>query len=321
MGFWQDQLKLNERLNQIQEIMQAEVPRTGRFSAVLTPLTAQSGKMLRPALLVLSAGFSTSPWEVNHLAAALEFLHLASLIHDDIIDHGRERRGQPTVVRQHGTAMALYAGDYLIFLAARCLYGLEADRLPRLPMDFMGPLLEAEAEQLESRFSMEQTPAGYLARIEAKTGLLFSLASSAGFAVRQESPHDIEPMKRAGLDFGIAFQLRDDLADLSDSAYSDLREGNFTLPVIFALEEDPALKVELADLGPGIPDEAAFDRIVRRIEGTGAIRRTQAVIRDHLNRSAAVFRSHLGAEEWRHYEWMNQQLFGGYYEDQSLCEN
>lgn len=245
MEFWQEQIQMNSRLSQVQKVMEQVAPVKGRFARIIKDLLANQGKMLRPALLILAAGFENEEKEPIHLAAALEFLHMASLVHDDIIDHSTERRGVPSVVAEHGTAMAIYTGDYLIYLAARSIASLDRTLFEGQSLDFMASLLEAEAAQLEERFDLGLNSQEYLKRIEAKTGLLFSLAVSLGFGLHNHSKEKVDQVKEAGLQFGVAFQLRDDLLDFDDPGFGDLKEGNLTLPVLLALKEDPSLQVLL----------------------------------------------------------------------------
>ena len=247
MEFWQEQKQMSAKIWQVQKTMEQVAPNQGRFAKIINDLLANQGKMLRPALLMLMAGFDQEEKESIHLAAALEFLHMASLVHDDIIDRSPERRGIPSVVKEHGTAMAIYTGDYLIYLAAASLASLDRTLFQDQSLDFMAALLEAEAAQLEDRFAVRLNPEEYLQRIESKTGLLFSIAATIGQGLRDQSEQTINEVRKAGLQFGLAFQLRDDLLDFEDPAFGDLKEGNLTLPILFALKEDLSLQ-DLLDL-------------------------------------------------------------------------
>ena len=247
MEFWQEQKQMSAKIWQVQKTMEQVAPNQGRFAKIINDLLANQGKMLRPALLMLMAGFDQEEKESIHLAAALEFLHMASLVHDDIIDRSPERRGIPSVVKEHGTAMAIYTGDYLIYLAAASLASLDRTMFQDQSLDFMAALLEAEAAQLEDRFALSLNPEEYLQRIESKTGLLFSIAATIGYGLRQQTEERMSEVKQAGLQFGLAFQLRDDLLDFDDPAFGDLKEGKLTLPILFALKEDVSLQ-KLLDL-------------------------------------------------------------------------
>lgn len=301
-----------DRLESVHERMKSLLPASGRFAPVLEDLAGNRGKMLRPALLLLCAGPDHRRDEADALAAALEFLHLASLVHDDIIDEAAQRRGRPSVVSRWGTAMALYTGDYLIYLAARSLIGLDPGSIPAGSLDFMSQLLEAEAEQLEHRFSLQLDESAYLHRIEAKTGLLFSLTTGLGTALATGKADAAKAVERAGLDFGIAFQLRDDLEDLADPALPDLREGNYTLPVLLALEADPGIRELLVELAERSTDDPAA--LLERIRSTNAIALTRRIIRERAAAVLVVFEQYLGPREQAMLQWLTSKLYGGDHE-------
>lgn len=299
-----------ERLKGVRQVMLDAIPEAGRLPAIARGQVENEGKMLRPALLLLTAGLSTRPGEADRLAAALEYFHIASLVHDDIVDQAKERRGEPAVAERHGISLALYTGDYLIWLAVKCLSGVDKALVPDRLMDFMSPLLEAEAEQLETRYSLEITEAAYLQRIAAKTGLLFSYGAGAGYGLKRRDRTALEEVKQAGLDLGIAFQLRDDLKDLTDPGHPDLKEGNYTLPVLLAMQVDPAIRLLLEE-ARGTKDSKGYPAIVARTLAAGGKARTEEAIQRHADAAAGVFRKVLGAEEWQIYQWMTGKLYGG----------
>lgn len=301
---------MHAKLEKVRQIMEEQVPSGGRFSMIVRELVENQGKMLRPALLLMSAGFEGQQMEALHLAAALEYLHMASLVHDDIIDQAQERRGRASVVREHGTAMALYTGDYLIYLAAKCLLKIDPARRSTSALDFMSPLLEAEAEQLESRYRIDLPEEEYLLRIEAKTGLLFSLAASAGYALRTSDQAGILEMKQAGLCFGAAFQLRDDLEDLLDPSQGDLREGNYTYPVLLAAAEDAGLSALLGQLKERKGSRQDYETLTRRIRETGAEEQTQKIIGRYVDKAEGIFSRHMGREEHDVFLNLCRELFG-----------
>ncbi len=316
MEFWKPQSELYHRMSMVQNVMKEQIPEKGRFSGIILSLVENPGKMLRPALLILCRGLDQDPGPSNHMAAALEYLHLASLVHDDIIDGAELRRGRPSVVSQYGLSKAIYTGDYLIWLAVKCLSSLDPALFPRKPADFMGPLLEAEAEQLDSKFSTAMTEADYLKRIEAKTGLLFSLASAAGQGLAAKSVQQLDTARLAGLLYGIAFQLRDDLQDLDDPDFKDLKDGNYTHPVLSALKHDPKLPELLraaAECGADCPE--LYPELVQRIKDAQGPERTIEVMKEYLQAAEKMFESFMGQREIELLRWVNRQLYGGYDEN------
>lgn len=316
MEFWTDQPEITHRLMLVHNVMKEQIPEKGRFSGIILDLVDNPGKLLRPALLILCAGLDEQIGTADHLAAALEFLHLASLVHDDIIDEATERRGRPSVVSAHGLSKALYTGDYLIWLAIKSLSALEPGMIPEKPVDFMSPLLEAEAEQLEGRYSTSLTEAAYLERIEAKTGLLFALAAATGLGLKTKSETELKTIKTAGLNFGIAFQLRDDLLDLEDPDFADLRDGNYTHPVLSALNADPSLAERLTQAAVASGDKTKlYEAIVQSVRHNNGPQKTRQVMLDHLKISEELFAPLLGTRELELFRWMNRSLFGGTHEN------
>lgn len=314
MEFWNSQPEMTRCLTRVHNVMKEQIPEKGRFSGIISDLVENPGKMLRPALLILCAGLDKHTEAAARLAAALEYLHVASLVHDDIIDGAVLRRGRPSVVSAHGLSKAIYTGDYLIWLAVNSLSGLKPDELPLQPAGFMSPLLEAEAEQLESRFSTVLTEAAYLKRIEAKTGQLFALAASAGRNLVTKSEAQLETAKQAGLSLGIAFQLRDDLLDFEDPTYSDLKDGNYTHPVLSALEAQPAL-AELLARAAGEGKTANYAAVVARVRQQQGPDRTRQVMLTYLEKSTRLFDGMLSEEERAVFNWMTSRLFGGHHEN------
>lgn len=310
MEFWLEQGRIYERLKGVRQVMLAAIPETGRLPAIARAQVENEGKMLRPALLLLAAGLSTRPGEALRLAAALEYFHVASLVHDDIVDQAKERRGAPAVAEQHGISLALYTGDYLIWLAVKCLSGVDKALVPDRLMEFMSPLLEAEAEQLETRYSLTISEDAYLRRIAAKTGLLFSYGAVAGYGLKSRDREALEQVKQAGLDLGVAFQLRDDLKDLADPGHPDLKEGNYTLPVLLAMQVDPMIGTLLEE-ARRTKAAKLYQAIVARTLAAGGKARTEEAIQNHAEAAAGVFRKFLGAEEWPIYQWMTGKLYGG----------
>ncbi|PKK39524.1 hypothetical protein ABB02_01238 [Clostridiaceae bacterium JG1575] len=288
MTQWRMPECMEKKIEEVHQRMLRCIPSEGRLAQIAKEVTVRRGKMLRPALLLAVAGADAEEEDTLAVGAAIEYLHMASLIHDDIIDGATQRRSAPSVVARHGLAMALYCGDYLICLALRCLSEVDRSLVPEKPWDFMTPLLEAEAEQLSSRFFQNITKEHYLERIEAKTGALFALACAAGGTLRRATPKVLRDLRKGGLAFGIAFQLRDDVLDLLQNPGEDLQSGTYTLPVFLALEEDPRLKDRLSSASP--------EEVSSAIQKTRAIERTKGIMQEQWALALKYLRPHLAPE-------------------------
>jgi geranylgeranyl pyrophosphate synthase len=245
-------------------------------------LTA-GGKRLRPLLVFLS-----SPPGDDPLAAgvAVELVHMASLVHDDLIDRAALRRGRETAWRTHGSIGARATGDYLFARAFSELAATGDAEGVQLLAGAALALVRGEALQHAQAHRPDTTEAEYLARCSLKTAELFRAACLLGS--RDEA------LGRFGLALGIAFQITDDILDCTGTtietgklAGNDLREGTPTLPLIFAARQDPVVRAALAG-GP-------LDGALIRVAQTGALDRA----RDVALRYAAEARRHLDGPRYR----------------------
>lgn len=207
---------------------------------------ASKGKLLRPAIVCLVArGFGYDKPQALHtrLGAAIELFHIATLLHDDVIDKAALRRGKPTVNARWGDDVAILMADYLY--ATSFDYALQA-----LDPEIVGVLskttqkmTEGEMYQIEQRGNWLEVD-DYYTIIQSKTAYLFSASAGLGALVAGASPADVEAMFRFGLNFGMAFQITDDALDYEAQGPgwgkrvgADLKEGKQTLPLLHALRE------------------------------------------------------------------------------------
>lgn len=206
-------------------------------------LLQAGGKRLRPAFVILSAKFFNYYIErIVPLAAAIELIHMASLVHDDVIDGSSTRRGIPTVNAKWGDAIALFSGDYLLAQALILVARHTNEEIAHLLANVCLRMCEGEIEQIETSRKINQGLRIYLRRIKRKTALLFSTCCFTG-ALAGEAPPDLAKcLKRYGYYLGMAFQITDDVLDFEGSEKvcgkpvgSDLRQGIITLPVYYAL--------------------------------------------------------------------------------------
>jgi geranylgeranyl pyrophosphate synthase len=254
----------------------------------LVALTS-GGKRLRPLLLVLSAHMGGPDREdLLQAAAAIEVLHTATLIHDDIVDGAQSRRGVPTTVAKYGREIAAATGDFLFAEAFSKLAGIGDPRLVRAFAAASVGLASGELEQYRANGANVEVEA-YLEHIRKKTAGLFQVACVAGATLGGLSIVQIDALASYGQALGIAFQMSDDIMDLvgkpglmGKGIGTDLVEGTVTLPVIFALKEGDAATIRgvLADPSPS-PEllEAGIEAVL----ATGAIARTEAWARGEID--------------------------------------
>ena len=255
----------------------------GLVAPALEALTA-GGKRLRPILLVLSARMG-EPVREDLLTAstAIEVLHTATLIHDDVVDKAASRRGVPTTVAEYGREVAVATGDYLF---AEAFYGLAEIGDPRLVRAFSEAAMGLAAGELEQyRSSRSCAPVeveAYLEHIRMKTAGLFRAACVAGGTLGGLSLKQIDALATYGQALGLAFQMSDDVMDLvgkpglmGKGIGADLAEGTVTLPVIFAMREGDAATIRRV-LGTQGPSPELLEAGIEAVLATDAINKTEA---------------------------------------------
>lgn len=208
-------------------------------------LLKAGGKRLRPVFVLLSGKFGDYSLEtLKHVAVPLELIHMATLVHDDVIDDADTRRGQLTVKSKWDNKIAMYTGDFIYAKALTVVTKLPNVRIHQTLSNAIVQMCLGEMEQIRDFFNVEQSVRNYLLRIRRKTALLIAISCQLG-AIATNAPARIsDALYRFGYNVGMAFQIGDDLLDLCGTEKtigkppgSDLRQGNITLPVLYALED------------------------------------------------------------------------------------
>jgi octaprenyl-diphosphate synthase len=246
------------------------------------------GKRLRPLCVALAArlgaGFSPA---ARDLAVAVELVHAATLLHDDVVDLGELRRGAPAARMLYGNAASIFAGDWLLVQALRRVRHAGIAGLLEQLLDVIESMIFAESEQLERRGVLATDRAAYLRIVEGKTASLFRWALGAGARAGGLGDGDCRALEAYGRHLGIAFQAVDDLLDLrgdptvvGKGLFADVREGKMTYPLIVALERRPGLAALIAD--------AEGELLADALRETGAIDATLELAREHAGRARAA---------------------------------
>ena len=235
---YQDLVKVEDNLKSISEV------HVDHLSELLGYSLGGRGKRIRPALTLLSGKFyNYDPDYLLPMAAAVELLHTATLVHDDVIDKSAVRRGRPSVYEVWGEDKAILAGDYLFARAGEFCASTGNLRVIKLFSQTLATISSGELHQAFDAFNLEQTRGHYLDRISSKTASLFILATESGAVLSQAPERSVEVMREYGHNLGIAFQIVDDILDFTSTEEklgkpvgSDLAQGTMTLPAIFLLE-------------------------------------------------------------------------------------
>lgn len=238
-----------------------------------------SGKRLRPAMALLAGG-ATGKIISGHvdLAVIIELIHLATLVHDDIMDGAELRRDQPTANAKWGNALSVLLGDCLFAHALRLATTFSNTEVCRRIADAAAEVCSGEIIQTQRRFDLKLTIADYQKMIEMKTAALFSVACELGAFISEANPEVISSFKRFGRKFGTAYQIYDDCLDLvgneeqaGKTLGTDFQKGKFTLPVLIALHSrDNALRSEVSALLLR-PEESDFSDLASLLINGGGL--------------------------------------------------
>lgn len=256
----------------------------GLLKAALDYIIQRRGKQMRPILVMLAA---KSSGRINlkcmHAACALELLHTASLVHDDVVDESPMRRGRKSLNAYLSNQAAVLVGDFLLSKALEHAVMTRSQRAVKVVAQLGQTLAQGELEQLDNLDSEEITEAAYYDIIRKKTASLFSACAELGALLSGGDKGDIARFKGLGTLAGICFQLRDDILDyiaddkdgkgvLGKPVGQDMREGKLTLPVIHLAQSHPELRDTILSIRKGRATDEQIAEIVRMvIEGDGIV--------------------------------------------------
>lgn len=263
----------------------------GLVRAYMAHLAGTRGKMLRAAALLACAQKEGGvvPADAVSFAAGVELLHLATLVHDDVIDDADLRRGQPTLQRKFGRRTAVICGDYLLSLALRLAAEVsDRERYLKLQMpDYAGRVCLGELRQQMNRRNFGLSVFQYLRIIRGKTAALFEASYLAGAILCTDDHRQIRRYARLGRETGMLFQLTDDCIDFEldekragKNVQSDYEQGVVTLPLIHTLRQDPALR-EQAER-----NTISLDELNCRVRGHGGLEYTHRLSKAYYDRAA-----------------------------------
>ncbi|MDN6343603.1 MAG: polyprenyl synthetase family protein [Tetragenococcus koreensis] len=246
---WNDYPQLQPELTQTLELMEKSIQlKNEPVKKALLEMIGAGGKLLRPAYQLLFSQFGPEKdrQKAIALAAAIEMLHTATLIHDDIVDDASLRRNLPTIRAEFDNNTAVYAGDYLFVTCFKLMsdYTGSLRSLQKNAVS-MEKILSGELGQMEDHYNLAITVDEYLANISGKTAELFALSCSAGAFESGTSQLFAKNVSDIGHNIGMAFQIVDDIldytqprAEIGKPVLKDVRQGIYTLPLIYALQTE-----------------------------------------------------------------------------------
>lgn len=269
-------------------------------------IVASGGKRLRPMLLTLCAHACDYRGQ-NHipLAAIIEFIHTATLLHDDVVDESDLRRGQQTAHAVWGNAASVLVGDFLYSRSFQMMVGLDSMRVMEVLADTTNTIAEGEVQQLLNMGDPEVNQHRYMQVIENKTAKLFEAACRLAAIISDKPPEVESALTTYGNRLGSAFQIADDVLDykgdagtMGKNAGADLEEGKPTLPLILARERCNEQERELLDTAVRNGGADDLGAVLAIIEKTDSINSTMKIAREHATEARQAI-GILAESPWR----------------------
>lgn len=314
-SFWKEKPLMIDHLNQVDQIIIEQLTvKQQKMNEILQDLAQSGGKRIRPGLCVLGAGFGSKSIEsIYPLAAVLEMLHLATLVHDDIIDDATHRRGHLTTQQKYGKDYAVYTGDYIFTKCFEILaehYELHHMReLSRA----VSRVCVGEIDQFDGRFKSNTSVKRYLKIIGAKTSALLATGLAVGAYESGCDEAFCKKLGKIGLHVGNAFQIIDDILDYTgDEARvgktlgNDLKQGYYTLPLIYALRKND--KQLNALLALEVYDDEVVQQIIHRVNELGGVDKAQELAKKYTTKSLKAIASLPACQSREDLEWITKRL-------------
>lgn len=304
---------IRRELNQVEKVLELSLRETKNESILRLNrfLLESPGKRLRPAMLILSARATVGrsreavSRELINLACAIELIHIASLVHDDVIDHSAFRHNNPTVNSRWGADVSIALGDYLYSLAFKLIATCNNTDILDCISSATKSMCEGELTQVVERDNLSLLKERYIMIVKKKTAGLFAASCQAG-AILSDSPRPLQnALKAYGLNFGVAFQIIDDYLDiaapkarLGKSPGQDIAVGEMTLPLLNLLKfADKNKRYRLENLLKS-KTNGCFKKIKAELSNSGAVSRTKKITLSYLNSAKDRLRA-LSDSEYR----------------------
>ncbi|AVQ99234.1 heptaprenyl diphosphate synthase component II [Oceanobacillus iheyensis] len=279
---------IEESLN---EVFQAEHP---ILHAASTELLKAGGKRIRPVFVILSGQLGRyQPDRVKTVAVSLELIHMATLVHDDVIDDASLRRGQPTIRELYGNRVAMYTGDYILARALEEITQIEDTPVHQLLSRTIVEVCVGEIEQIKDKYNWDQGLRDYLRRIKRKTALLIATSCQLGALVSDLTEAQANKLYKYGYYIGMSYQIIDDILDFTSTekelgkpSGSDLLQGNITLPVLYAMKDKKFASVlKSAIQANDTLDEEQLGNILYALKNTDAIEQSYQLSELYLQKA------------------------------------
>jgi len=275
----------------LNKVIQAEHPVLRKAS---TQLLRAGGKRIRPVFVILAG--QLGEYDINRIktvAVSLELIHMATLVHDDVIDEAELRRGEPTIKHLHGNRVAMYTGDYMLARGLETITTLKEPGIHQLLAKTLVKVGVGEIEQIKDKYNWDQNLRDYLRRIRRKTALLIATSCKLGAIASGIPEKEANKLYKYGYYIGMSYQIIDDVLDFTSTekelgkpAGNDLLQGNITLPVLIAMKDKnfhALLRKTFSN-----PDSIAtsdFNHLLESLKNTNAIEASYKVSNRYLDKA------------------------------------
>ena len=283
-------IKINlESVNDvIKKSLSSDIPIINQISS---HIISSGGKRMRPILHLLISGMDGDIEEVNHkIAAIIEFIHTATLLHDDVVDQSAKRRNIKTANAIFGNAASVLVGDFIYSRSFQMMVGINNMKILNILSNTTNAISEGEVLQLLNSHNPDVNEEQYFKVIQFKTAKLFEACGSLAAISNDNSAEKINLYSKLGFHFGIIFQLIDDILDYSGNASQigknlgdDLSEGKITLPLIYAMKDSNKTQCKLIKDAIKVGDIRKLPDIIEIIEDTKSIAKVQIKSEEQLS--------------------------------------
>ncbi|MDQ0155222.1 heptaprenyl diphosphate synthase component II [Robertmurraya andreesenii] len=286
---------LNADLNLIEETLEETVQgESPLLQQASLHLLQAGGKRIRPVFVLLSGKFGDYDIRViKDVAVALELIHMASLVHDDVIDDADIRRGRPTIKNKWDNRFAMYSGDFIFAKSLELMSHIKNPLAHQILSKTIVELCIGEIEQIKDKYRFEQSLRDYLLRIKRKTALLIATSCQLGAIAAGVDEQVHRKLYRFGYYVGMSYQIIDDILDftgteeeLGKPAGGDLLQGNITLPVLYAME-DERLRSEIVTVHEQM-SQVEIARITDLVKQSGAIDKAFQISDRYLQKALTI---------------------------------
>ncbi|KOR13628.1 heptaprenyl diphosphate synthase [Staphylococcus carnosus] len=292
-----DKLNINREIKKIEKELKNTIKSSNPIlEEASLHLLSSGGKRVRPSFVVLSSEYGVNPRneDTYKIAVSLELIHMATLVHDDVIDRSDKRRGRLTISKKWDQETAILTGNYLLALALNNISSIQDKRIHIILSNAIVDVCRGELFQFQDQFNSNQTITNYLRRINRKTALLIQLATELGALSANADLKTANKLKRIGHYIGMSFQIVDDVLDFTSTEKqlgkpvgSDLMNGHLTLPVLLEARKNPQFKAIIESLSPDSPKED-FEYCVNYIKSSDSIMQSKEISKQYLNKAIKI---------------------------------